>query len=202
MTAPTDAAAARPDTFHIHRYPAGLIDRLNLPGQRAVVIRPVLPQDGPAVQRFVSGLSLASRHRRFHVALRALSEATLRHMTHIDYRDHLAVVAQVLDERAGPQDDPVIVADARYVRVDGTPADAPEAEFAVAVDDAWQSLGLGRALMARLARHARASGFAALVGDVLPDNRRMLVLTQGLGARTRPHPDGPGLVQVVFGLRD
>lgn len=198
---PADGAAAS-DTFRIHRYPAGLIDRLGLPGSRAVVIRPVLPQDGPAVQGFVAGLSLASRHLRFHVGLRGLSEATLRQMTQIDYRDHLALVAQVHDERAGPRDEPVIVADARYVRVAGTPAAAPEAEFAVAVADAWQSLGLGRALMGRLARHARAGGFAALVGDVLPENRRMRVLARGLGARTRPHPEGPGLAQVVFDLRD
>jgi hypothetical protein len=55
-------------------------------------------------------------------------------------------------------------------------------------------------LMARLARHAKAAGLQALVGDVLPENRRMLVLMRGLGARTRAHPDGPGLVQVVFDL--
>lgn len=182
--------------FRIHRYPAGLIDRLQLPGQRAVVIRPVLPQDAEAEQRFVGGLSLASRHKRFHVGLRQLSPATLRQMTEIDYRDHVALVAQVQDEARPAEAEPEIVADARYVRLAGT----AEAEFAIAVADEWQSLGLGRALMARLARHAKASGYAALVGDVLPENRRMLVLMRGLGAHTRPHPDGPQMVQVVYPL--
>lgn len=185
-----------PPVFRIHRYPAGLIDRLNLPGNRAVVLRPVLPQDAEAEQAFVGGLSLASRHKRFHVGLRQLSPATLRQMTEIDYRDHVALVAQVLDERHAPNAEPPIVADARYVRLAGT----AEAEFAVAVADEWQSLGLGRALMARLARHAKAQGLAALVGDVLPENRRMLVLMRGLGAHTRPHPDGPQMVQVVYPL--
>lgn len=187
---------AAPPVFRIHRYPAGLIDRLNLPGNRAVVLRPVLPQDAEAEQAFVGGLSLASRHKRFHVGLRQLSPATLRQMTEIDYRDHVALVAQVLDERHAPNAEPPIVADARYVRLAGT----AEAEFAVAVADEWQSLGLGRALMARLARHAKAQGLAALVGDVLPENRRMLVLMRGLGAHTRPHPDGPQMVQVVYPL--
>ncbi|HJV68721.1 GNAT family N-acetyltransferase [Ideonella sp.] len=185
-----------PPVFRIHRYPAGLIDRLNLPGNRAVVLRPVLPQDAEAEQAFVGGLSLASRHKRFHVGLRQLSAATLRQMTEIDYRDHVALVAQVFDENHPPDAEPPIVADARYVRLAGT----DEAEFAVAVADDWQSLGLGRALMARLARHAKAQGLAALVGDVLPENRRMLVLMRGLGAHTRPHPDGPQMVQVVYRL--
>jgi len=185
-----------PPTFRIHRYPAGMIDRLNLPGNRAVVLRPILPQDAEAEQRFVTGLSLASRHKRFHVGLRQLSPSTLRQMTEIDYRDHVALVAQVQDESRAPDIEPEIVADARYVRLAGT----NEAEFAIAVADEWQSLGLGRALMARLARHARTQGLEALVGDVLPENRRMIVLMRGLGATTRPHPDGPGLVQVVYGL--
>jgi len=182
--------------FRIHRYPAGLIDRLNLPGSRAVVLRPVLPQDADAEQAFVGALSLASRHKRFHVGLRQLSAAILRQMTEIDYRDHVALVAQVLDENYPPNVEPPIVADARYVRLAGT----NEAEFAVAVADEWQSLGLGRALMARLARHAKSQGLAALIGDVLPENRRMLVLMRGLGAHTRPHPDGPQLVQMVYPL--
>ncbi len=192
---PATADTAAP-AYRIHRYPAGLIDRLNLPGARAVVIRPVLPQDAPAEQAFVGRLSLASRHKRFHVGLRQLTPAVLRQMTEIDYRDHLALVAQVLDEDRPPDAEPELVADARYVRLAGT----AEAEFAIAVADDWQSLGLGRALMARLARHARAQGLAALVGDVLPENRRMLVLMRGLGAHARPHPDGPQLVQMVYPL--
>jgi acetyltransferase len=190
------AASVELPAYRIHHYPAGLIDRLNLPGNRAVVLRPVLPQDAQAEQRFVVALSLASRHKRFHVGLRQLSEATLKQMTEIDYRQHVALVAQVFDERQAPDAEVQIVADARYVRLAGT----NEAEFAVAVADDWQSLGLGRALMARLARHAKAQGLAALVGDVLPENRRMLVLMRGLGAHTRPHPDGPQLVQVVYPL--
>ena len=51
--------------------------------------------------------------------------------------------------------------------------------------DAEQALGLGRALMARLADHARRNGVSALVGDVLTENRRMIVLMRGLGASAR-----------------
>lgn len=173
-------------------------ERLPLPGRRAVLLRPIGPRDADAEQAFVGGLSLASRHKRFHVGLRQLSPSMLRQMTEIDHRDHVALVAEVLADGDRAVLPPVpLVADARYVRSIEQP---DEAEFAIAVADDWQSLGLGRTLMDRLSRHARHQGIRALVGDVLPENRRMLVLMRGLGAHTRPHPDGPQLVQVVYEL--
>lgn len=185
-------------------------ERLALPGGRAVLLRPVRPRDAEAEQAFVGRLSLASRHKRFHVGLRQLSAPMLQQMTVVDQHQHVALVAEavppslVISALAGMGTPPGVatpaprlVADARYVRLAGRPG---EAEFAIAVADDWQSLGLGRTLMDRLARHARASGLRALVGDVLPDNRRMLVLMRGLGAHSRPHPDGPQLVQMVYPL--
>jgi len=121
----------------------------------------------------------------------------LRQMTEVDQRDHVAWVAQVVIEADVPEQGKRLVADARYVR---SAENRDEAEFAIAVADDWQSLGLGRLLIARLAAHAKQQGLKALVGDVLPENRRMLVLMRGLGAETRPHPDGPQLVQVVYPL--
>lgn len=180
-------------------------ERLALPGNRAVLLRPIRADDAEAEQAFVGGLSLASRHRRFHVGLRQLSAPMLQQMTVVDQHRHVALVAEALVADAlvadapGPAT-PRLVADARYVRLPTAPGQPAEAEFAIAVADDWQSLGLGRTLMDRLARHARASGLRALVGDVLPDNRRMLVLMRGLGAHPRPHPDGPQLVQMVYPL--
>ena len=172
-------------------------ERLALAGGRAVLLRPIAPPDADAEQAFVGKLSLASRHKRFHVGLRQLSPSMLRQMTEIDQRDHVALVAEVLLDGATPVLATRLVADARYVRSTEQPH---EAEFAIAMADDWQSLGLGRTLMARLASHAKRQGLKALVGDVLPENRRMLVLMRGLGGETRPHPDGPQLVQVVYPL--
>jgi acetyltransferase len=173
-------------------------EHMALPGRRSVLLRPIEPPDAQGVQAFVGALSLASRHKRFHVGLRQLSPSMLRQMTVVDQREHVALVAQVITDGHRHETPPArLVADARYVRLAGQPG---EAEFAIAVADEWQSLGLGRALIARLARHAKAQGLRALVGDVLPENRRMLVLMRGLGAETRPHPDGPGMVQVALSL--
>ena len=168
---------------------------LRLPGGRAVLLRAITAADSAAEQAFVSALSLDSRHKRFHVGLHRLSPDLLRLMTEVDPQRHVVLVAQEIanEENALPR----LVADARYV-LDNEHAD--EAEFAIAVADDWQSLGLGRTLMARLAGHAKRRGLKALFGDVLVQNRRMLVLLRGLGGVARPHPDGPQLSRVVFKL--
>lgn len=171
---------------------------LQLAGGRRVLLRAIEARDGEALQGFVAALSLDSRHKRFHVGLPRLSATVLRQLVEVDQRRHVAVVAQPLLTGDGRHVAPQLVADARYVRDEDRPG---EAEFAIAVADDWQSLGLGRALMARMAADAHARGLKALYGDMLVENRRMIVLMRGLGARTELHPDGPQLLRAVFDLR-
>jgi RimJ/RimL family protein N-acetyltransferase len=188
MSAVAVAALALP-----RRYPSALIDRLSLADGRAVVVRPVLAFDAPAEQAFFSrALSAASRLRRFHFGLRELPDHLLRAMTEVDHEMHVAIVAEAFDA----DDEPSIVADARYVRG----PDRDEAEFAVAVADAWQGVGLGRELMERLARHAARHGVTRLVGDVLPGNAAMFAIAASLGAERAASPNGPGVTRVRFDL--
>jgi len=162
-----------------------------LPGGRAVRLRPITAADAGAEQAFFRGLSLDSRHKRFHVGLRELSPALLALLTDVDHHLHRAWVAESLEPGLP------VVADARYVREAHGPK---RAEFAVAVADDWQGRGLGRRLIAHLAAHARRHGVQALYGDVLADHRRMLALLRDQGARLTPHPDGPQLVRAVLDL--
>lgn len=177
------AAAAAP--YRIHRYPSMLIDRVTLADARVVTVRPVLPQDADAEQSFVSRLSPQSRRLRFHGAVNALPDSTLQSMTAIDYQRHLALIAESFDDDCTPR----LVADARYV-VD----DAGGAEFAVAVADDWQHVGLGRAVLRRLGRHARRQGLQYLEGAVLAGNGPMLALMRRWGASMRPDPDDADVV--------
>jgi acetyltransferase len=131
-------------------------------------------------------LSAASRYRRFHNGLRALPADLLRQLTHIDHHGHVAIVAQ---PATADDDDPALIADARYVRLD-----ARRAEFAVVVDDRWQRQGLGRRMMAKLGRHAVRHGIEQLQGDVLADNAPMIALLRGLGCVLAPRDDEPGIL--------
>lgn len=157
-----------------------LIDRVTLADGRMVTVRPVLPQDAEAEQSFVSALSPLSHRLRFHGAVNQLPETMLRGMTAIDYRDHVALVAEVTDE----QDASRLVADARYAV-----NEAGDAEFAIAVADDWQHLGLGRTLLQRLARHACGQGIQRLKGAVMDGNAPMLALMRRWGAQLRADPD-------------
>ena len=158
---------------------------------RRVIVCPVRPNDAAAEQDFVSALSPASRYRRFHFGLHHLPDTLLREMTEIDQWQHVALVA-----RPAGAPDGTIVADARYVRV----ADADEAEFAIMVADAWQGVGLGRDLMRRLGRHARANGVRRLFGDVLWGNQPMIELVRALGGDFQRHPTDATLVRAEFGV--
>jgi RimJ/RimL family protein N-acetyltransferase len=175
------------------RYPTGLIHPVWLADGRRVLVRPVLPQDRDAEQAFVAGLSPASRYRRFHVGLRTLPQALLQKLTEVDHRSHVALVAQ----RVGDDDlddEPAIVADARYVRTAGDDS----AEFAVAVADGWQRQGLGQQMLERLARHAARHGVRRLVGDVLVDNAPMIALVARLNGKLLARDDEPGVLLAAF----
>lgn len=178
------------------RFPSVLIDRLRLADGRELIVRPVLAFDAAAEQDFVRALSAASRQRRFHVGLRELPPALLRAMTEVDHDAHVAVVAEAI----GDDDEATIVADARYVRGPTADLAADEAEFAIAVADAWQGVGLGRALMKHLGRHAARHGVQRLVGDVLPGNRAMFAVTDALGGQLAVSPNGPGVIRTRFDL--
>jgi len=187
---PTPALDSVTPAWH---FPSTLIDRLRLADGREVVVRPVLAFDAAAAQDFVRALSPASRLRRFHFGLRELPPTLLRAMTDVDHRQHVAIIAEAIDA----DDEARIVADARYV----VGPDPAEAEFGIAVADAWQGLGLGRTMMRRLARHAARHGVKRLVGDVLPDNAAMRAITDALGGRLVRSPDGTGVLRARFDLR-
>jgi GNAT superfamily N-acetyltransferase len=171
--------------YRIHRYPSLLIDRVSLADGRVVTLRPVLPQDADAEQTFVSALSPQSRRRRFHGAINELPETVLEAMTAIDYQQQLALVA----EAVGDDGEARLVADARYVVTEPGHAD-----FAIAVADDWQGLGLGRTLLQRLAREACRQGVVRLQGTVLASNGPMLTLMRGWGAWLRADPEDADLL--------
>jgi len=163
--------------------------RWALPGDRVAWLRPLRAGDVCAEQRFFNGLSLDSRHQRFHFGLRELSPALLKLLTEVDQRLHRAWVVEA--EAPGRP----VIADARFVCDPDRPAIA---EFALAVADDWQGLGLGRRLLAHLMADAGRHGVQRLFGDVLAGNRRMLALLREFGARLEAHPDGAQLVRGVL----
>ncbi len=175
-------------------YPVQWIDRWTLPDGRTVTLRPVLPQDQTLVMDFVAaGMTAHSRYLRFMVGMRALPEAMAHYLTAVDHRNHVALIVESFDKGIQQQ-----VAEARFVRTrDGSDGSA---EFALAVADRWQGLGLGKRLLQTMLAVAASQGVAQLQGDVLRNNRVMLQLAQSCGFRIAAHPTEARLLRVQRAL--
>ena len=171
---PQRPAHADPRYRHmaIHPYPAELEEDLRLADGRRVRLRPIRPEDAEAERRFFDGLSDRSRYQRFMQYLRELTPTMLARFTQLDYDRELALVA-VVEKAPGYE----LVGVGRYA----PNADGRSAEFALVAADAWQGVGLGRALLERLVRTARDAGYVALYGHILGANRDMLDLARRLG---------------------
>ncbi|KAA2238244.1 GNAT family N-acetyltransferase [Salinarimonas soli] len=144
------------------------------------------------MQAFVRDLSPGSRRNRFFRTLHELPQPLLEALTRIDYRTHMALVAEVCDGGAG-----TVVAEGRYV-ID---AGGGSAEVALTVGDGWQGLGLGGLLLARLVAHARAQGLRRLHGQVLPANRAMAALARKSGFTIGRDPSDPGILRIERALQ-
>lgn len=145
--------------------PPGAEERLALPGGECLTVRPIAPDDVDRLRRLFYRLSPRSIYYRFFSVVVQPSEAALRYLATVDYHDRHALVALHGDE---------IVAVARYHRLDN----GAEAELGVLVEDAWQSRGLGKLLLSRLAAVARAHAVSAFRGSILGENRRAVALLQ------------------------
>ena len=127
----------------------------------AIHVRLVSPEDGEKLGRMLSRLSLSTIYARFHAPYPRVPGWALVGMVEADQGDKESLVAVAGDE---------IVGHAMYART----GNRGEAEFAVVVEDGWQSRGAGRLLLTELAALASSRGIRLFTGSVLGENRRAL----------------------------
>ena len=179
-------------TYTIARYPVHLIDVVRLIDGSRITIRPTLPQDLELQREFFRSLSTEGRYRRFMVPLNELPEVVAQRFISIDYRSHVALLAEVFDD--GRE---IMIGEARYVLDEHDPATS---EFALAVADDWQGRGIGRVLLARLEREAAASGIRRMLADTLYDNKAMRALAASSGYTVRANREDARLVKLEMQL--
>jgi acetyltransferase len=154
---------------------------------RRVTVRAVLPEDRHELQAAIKRLSVESRYARFMSPLRELPPQTLERAVNPERGRELQLVA-VCGER--PRQ--TIVGGARYSAAAGS----RECEFALAITDDWQGVGLAGQLLEALMRAARERGFERMEGYILASNARMLALARRLGFATVPSGEGPTVRRV------
>ena len=133
-----------------------------------VHIRPIRPDDAPALAAFHDRQSADSIYRRYFSPRPHLSEADLRHFTEVDFVDRVALVV----ERYGE-----FIAWASYERWSGR----DDADAAFMVDDHHQGKGIATLLLEHLASIARSNGINRFTAEVLADNRPMLTVFNRAG---------------------
>lgn len=154
---------------------------------QAITIRPMRPEDLDIETEFVQGWSAETRYNRLFSAGSFTSPERLKQITRVDYARDMALIATVMLE-----DSEVEIGVARYV----LRADNKTCEFALAVADAWQHRGIGRALMLNLLDSAAAVGIETMLGDVLSSNAPMLHFMRSLGFTVESSSDGPEIRRV------
>lgn len=148
-------------------------------------LRPLRPDDGTALHRFLDDLSPDSVYFRFFNPRPA--QAAIDRLLGADGHDEFALIA----ECGG-----AIVALAQYSRIKGQPADA-EAAFLVA--DAMQGRGVGTRLLEELADHARQRRIQTFYAWVMSANHRMLQVFVDSGFAVQSKSD-QGVMEVVLSL--
>ena len=154
-----------------HRYVREGRDTTGTP----LTIRPIRPEDEPALVGFHATLSDATVRARYGTDL-ALAERTaherLTRICFVDYDREIALVAEVPGE-AGP----AVVGVARLSRLHAT----EDHQLSLVVSDAWQRRGIGRQLLDAAIAVARAEGAGRIVAELSPENRPMRTLLAAAG---------------------
>lgn len=151
-----------------------------------VHVRPVRPDDLPALRAFLDRLSPASQRLRWFTGA-ADMEAAARWAADVDRRERDGLIATT-----GADGEGAIVGHAAWVRL--TPG-ADRAEIAFETADAMRGRGLATILLAHLAFGARALGIHTFVAEVLPENHAMLGVFRDSGLPLHVRSE-PGVLKV------
>ena len=169
-------------------YPAWLETNERLRDGTEVHLRPLRAEDEPLLEDLAAHMTPADLRLRFFAAVRGLSHALAWKLSHVDYDRAMALVA-LKDEAA-----------LGVARFHAEPAPylqlARRAAYAIAVRSDWKGRGLGYLLMTRLIAVSREWGIGELVGQVLSENHRMLVMCRELGFSIASDPNDATIIQV------
>ncbi|MDR3415884.1 MAG: GNAT family N-acetyltransferase [Nevskia sp.] len=185
----TAEPAAERDRLALAPYPAALAHVFDGDGHRYLV-RPVRPDDEPAVVSLLQGLDPETVRLRFFAYIRHFSHDLAARMTQTDYDRELSLVAI-------PEDAPDRIIGMSTLASD---PDGARAEFGVLVDKRHCGIGLGRHLLEQLLEHARRRGIGTVFGEVLSENTPMLGLARSLGFSVHLAPDDPGCMHVEIAV--
>jgi acetyltransferase len=171
----------------IRPYPSALEHEIATRSGRRFHVRPIRPEDQPLIHDMLSRSNMEDIRLRFFAPMKEVSHTFVARLTQIDYDREMALVAT---ENTAPQ--APILGVARIV----ADPDNENAEYAVMVRSDLKGQGLGYQLMSEILDYARSRGIKRVFGDVLRENRTMLVMAEELGFKIVPDVNDPQVVRV------
>jgi acetyltransferase len=160
----------------IRPYPARYAASHQLHDGTPVIIRPIRPDDEPAMIEFHKTLSEQSVYSRYFHYIPLSERIAHDRLTRIcfnDYDRELALVAECERKDCATE----VLGVGRLIKMRG----GSEAEFAILVSDQYQHQGLGRELLARLVQFGKDEGVTRIFADILPENAGMIKVSEQLG---------------------
>lgn len=176
--------------FAVRPYPNHLETLVTLRDGRQAPMRPIRPEDAPALQKSFLMMTPEDRRTRLFSAVSELSDYMAARMTQIDYAREMCFVIMNPDNPEELWGGARIAAD----------PDDNEAEFAVSARSDLQGLGIGRISLASVIAYGRTRGIKKIWGTVLAENAPMIGLAKKLGFTVHRDPDDRDLVKVVLDL--
>ena len=171
-------------------YPDELERTVELRDGSEVFIRPLRLTDEARVRDLFYKLSPESIHHRFFQMLKTLPHEKIQNLLRIDYESDMGIVVL-----SGRGEDAEMLAIAHYLRDPRTNM----AEAAFLVQDAWQSRGIGTALMETLVAAAQSNGIAGFTANVLAANSGMIRVFHRCGFRVESElEDGEYSLSIPF----
>ena len=152
----------------ISQYPSKYIKKVKLQGNKEVLLRPIKPEDELLWQDMFNSFSQETvRYRFFRIIKETPHEVRTRYCN-IDYDREIAIIAEIQENGARR-----MIGVARMI---AEPGRTETAEFAVAIIDQWQRLGLGSVFLDYLIEIAKDRKYEKIFGPVLKDNIPMIKL--------------------------
>ena len=173
----------------IRPYPSRYVQPWTAKDGTRLVIRPIRPEDEPAMVRFHEGLSDHSVYLRFlHPMMlsQRVRHERLARICFTDYDREMVLVAELQDP---PNGKAVIVGAARVDKIHG----ADEGQFSTLISDSFQSRGLGSEMMRRSLQIARDEKLTQVTSVITEDNHIMQGVFKRMGFTVLP-PDERGHV--------
>ncbi|HEX7029072.1 MAG TPA: bifunctional acetate--CoA ligase family protein/GNAT family N-acetyltransferase [Gammaproteobacteria bacterium] len=189
--APTDLPGS--ERLCIRPYPKELETVFELHDGRKLLLRPIRPEDEPALQRMFDRMTPEEKRNRFLGPVKVLSHAQAARYSQLDYDRDMAFA--LVDPAEGEREIHAIV------RLSAD-ADNASGEYAILVLRHLAGHGVGTRLMQHLIDYAKRRGIDTLYGEVLAENRSMLAICRKLGFRVKREPEDPAVVHVALSLDD